>query len=262
MTLENMPLSIFDLDRTLTMRGTWSPFLLFAARRRAPWRLLFVPAVIVMMAAYKLRLVSRKQLKEHMQSMMMGSKILRANILTLAAQYADECLAKNIYRDGLALILSEQSRGRRVIIASAAHSFYLEAIAQRIGVEHIGTNSVWHRGALLPLIDGENCYGTAKRDRIIQYLEHKGIDRDAIDVRFFSDDMSDLPTFIWADEAVAVNPSARLAQYAIRQGWCIYNWRQSNGMRTALSAVSQPVKQIEIGISRLGHVMPVRDSHS
>ncbi|CAN5309960.1 hypothetical protein BH11PSE5_BH11PSE5_22790 [soil metagenome] len=44
-------LSIFDLDRTLTRKPTYTSFLLFAARRRSPLRLLLAPAVLACMLA-------------------------------------------------------------------------------------------------------------------------------------------------------------------------------------------------------------------
>ncbi len=240
--------SIFDLDRTLTKRGTWSPFLLFAARQYAPWRLAFVPGIIGLMAAYKMRLLSRKSLKEKMQALMLGRRISQSAVFTLAERYADQCLNDNFYAEGKALVRCEIAKGRRVIIASAAHCFYLDEIARRLGVEHIGTRSVWREGLLHAEIGGENCYAHEKRDRIIQFLEQHGIKRSTAHIRFFSDDMSDLPTFNWADEAVAVNPSPALARYAARHGWCIYNWRKHGVARDGLLISDEPIKQIEISL--------------
>ena len=37
-------LAIYDMDRTVTKRPTYTPFLLHCAIRRAPWRLLLLPA--------------------------------------------------------------------------------------------------------------------------------------------------------------------------------------------------------------------------
>jgi HAD superfamily hydrolase (TIGR01490 family) len=256
------PLSIFDLDRTLTRRGTWSPFLLFAAKRNAPWRMVFLPAVVLSMVAYKIHLITRKSLKEKMQAFLLGRRIPQAKILALAEQYADMCVANGLYSEGQALMREEQAKGRRVLIASAAHCFYLEPIARRLSAEHVGTKCIWRDGMLLAKIDGDNCYGTAKRDRIIQFMAQRGINREAVHVRFFSDDMSDQPTFDWADEAVAVNPSSRLARHAARRGWCIYNWRKPRGLQASLPWDGQAIEQIEIGIGRLSHAVPVSDFSS
>lgn len=221
------PLSIFDLDRTLTIHGTWSPFLLFAARRHAPWRLVFVPLVVALMAAYKARLLSRKQLKQAMQRLMLGSAVDLDTITDLAGAYAEQSLAQNIHRDGVVNIAAEKTAGRRVVIASAAHLFYLEAIAERLGVtDVVGTGSMWRGRDLTPRIAGANCYGADKRRMLEHWLASQEIDRVDVHIRFFSDDLSDLPTFEWADEAVAVNPSRRLLHMALRRGWTVYDWRQ------------------------------------
>ena len=45
-------LAIYDMDRTITRHATYTPFLLHCAARRAPWRLLLLPFVILSMLAY------------------------------------------------------------------------------------------------------------------------------------------------------------------------------------------------------------------
>ena len=57
-------LAIYDLDRTLTRRATYTPFLLHCAVRRAPWRLLLLPVTAGSMLAYGARLMDRGRLKE------------------------------------------------------------------------------------------------------------------------------------------------------------------------------------------------------
>ena len=222
----SQPLSIFDLDRTLTIHGTWSPFLIFAARRRAPWRLAFAPLVVALMAAYKVRLLSRKQLKQAMHDLMLGSAVDVDAVTGLAEAYAEHCLAKNIHPEALKIIASERAAGRRVVIASAAHLFYLEAIAEKLGVnDFVGTASMWRGHTLTPRIAGANCYGRDKLCMIDHWLAGQKIAREAVHIRFYSDDLSDLPTLDWADEAVAVNPSRRLLKVALRRGWTVYDWR-------------------------------------
>jgi HAD superfamily hydrolase (TIGR01490 family) len=220
-------ISIFDLDRTITRSGTWSPFLMFAAMRRSPWRILLVPAAVGAMAGYKARLISRKRLKEIMHTLMLGTSMPRQMVVMLASAYADHTMAHNAYAEAAMLIAKEQAAGRRVIIASAAHEFYLEAIAARLGVhEVIGTHSVWHGDRLTPRILGENCYGASKCAMLVDHLKKIGLDRAALHIRFYSDHISDRPAFDWADEAVAVNPSRKLAHHARAMGWPVLDWRQ------------------------------------
>ncbi len=224
------PLSVFDLDRTLTIRGTWSPFLFFAARRRAPWRVALAPLVVGLMAAYKARLLTRKQLKQAMHRLMLGSAIDLDIVTDLVDAYAEHSIANNIHADAIASIAAERAAGRRVVIASAAHLFYLEALAERLGVaDVVGTASMWRGRDLTPRIAGENCYGANKRRMLEHWLAGQKIDRADVHIRFFSDDLSDRPTLEWADEAVAVNPSKKLLNLALRRGWTVYDWRRTKG---------------------------------
>jgi phosphoserine phosphatase len=43
-------------------------------------------------------------------------------------------------------------------------------------------------------------------------------------VRFYSDHVSDAPTFAWADEPVAVNAHGPLRALARARGWRIEDW--------------------------------------
>jgi hypothetical protein len=69
--------TIVDLDRTITRRGTYSPFLIHAALRRAPWRLLLVPVVIAFMVGYRLGWIERKALKQRMHALLLGRAVPR-----------------------------------------------------------------------------------------------------------------------------------------------------------------------------------------
>lgn len=244
--------SIFDLDRTITRHGTWSPFLLFAAKQRAPWRLALVPCVGLAMGGYKLGLLSRARLKEFMHVAMIGGRIHEAQILELACNFADHVLAKGVFADALELIQAERISGRDVIIATAAHQFYARLLAERCGVHSVvATHSCWNGDWLTNRISGRNCYGDAKRDMIKEHFRQLGLDRERTHVRFYSDDLSDLPTFAWADEPIAVNPSRKLAWYAMRSGWLILDWRQkafrrNSPIRASLRPEATPIKPVSL----------------
>jgi HAD superfamily hydrolase (TIGR01490 family) len=261
MNSTNPALSIFDLDRTLTRRGTWSPFLVFAARHNAPWRFIYAPLAMGLMLGYTARLMSRQQLKERMHILMIGRRIPEATVFALAEAFADRLLEDGIYAEAIALIRAEQAAGRHVIIASAAHSFYLRSISNRLGIaDSVGTQSVWSDAHLVAKVEGANCYGPNKRTMIEAFMQSRGIVRSDVHIRFFSDDISDLPTFDWADEAVAVNPSARLAQHAARSGWCVFDWRNSSRTKFAAGTMDETVEQAKIRQRRLTDAVAINNS--
>ncbi|HEX8641750.1 MAG TPA: HAD-IB family phosphatase [Allosphingosinicella sp.] len=217
--------SVFDLDRTLTRRGTFTAFLLYAAARRAPWRLLLAPAAAYHFARHAAGGTSRKALKERLQRLFLGERVPRREIAAIAADYAARLRRRGFYRQGLKQIEQERRQGRRVLLATAANAFYAEAIARELGVEEIVcTRSAWDGDHLLARIDGPNCYGEDKLELLRAHLERPEAPRSTIHVRFFSDHSSDECLMRWADQAFVVNPQRRFRAYAGEMGWPVLSW--------------------------------------
>ena len=219
-------LAIYDMDRTVTKRATYTPFLLHCARRRAPWRLLLLPIVLLAMVAYLLRLIDRGRLKEINHHLLIGGKIHPSELKPLVDSFADAQIAANIRPGALKAIARDKSEGRRLILATASYRLYADAIAQRLGFDDvIGTGSVIGLDdRVYAKIAGENCYGPAKKRMIDDWIAKSGLIGDHGHVRFYSDHASDRPVFEWAQEPVAVNPHDKLRRLAGERGWRIEDW--------------------------------------
>ena len=217
-------LAIYDMDRTVTRRATYTPFLLHCAMRRAPWRLIFVPIVILSMLAYAARLIDRGRLKEINHRLLLGHERHPAELKPLVESFAEAVLAGNVRPGARAAIARDKTEGRRVVMATASYRFYAREIAERLGFDDcIGTNSILGLDSQVHAkIDGENCYGPVKLRMISDWLEKSGLERGH--VRFYSDHASDAPVFVWADEAVAVNPHDKLKRLAAKRGWRVEDW--------------------------------------
>ncbi len=219
-------LAIYDMDRTVTRHATYTPFLLHCAIRRAPWRLLFLPLVAGSMLAYLLKLIDRGKLKEINHRLLLGGKIHPRDLKPLVDGFAERQVATNIRPGALKAIARDQAEGRRLVLATASYTLYSRAIAERLGFDDvIGTGSIIGLDDRVhALIDGENCYGPAKRRMIADWVEKSGLTGKHGHVRFYSDHVSDAPAFEWADEAVAVNPHGKLRRMAEARGWAIEDW--------------------------------------
>ena len=217
-------LAIYDMDRTVTRRATYTPFLLHCAARRAPWRLLALPLVIVSMLLYVMGAIDRGKLKEINHRLLLGREIHPEALAPLVASFAEATLRNNIRSGARDAIARDKAEGRRVVMATASYRFYARAIAERLGFDDtIGTNSILGLDARVhSRIDGVNCYGPAKLQMIEAWLRANGLTR--AHVRFYSDHASDAPVFEWADEPVAVNPHDRLARLAATRGWPVEDW--------------------------------------
>jgi len=225
-TPETLPrIAIYDLDRTITRAPTWTPFLLHAVLRRAPWRLALLPVVLGAAGLKGLGLIHRDRLKQVMHRAALGT-LSPARAERLAAAWLVRFGPAQIRRKACAQIAADRAAGYRIVVATAAYRFYAEAIARDVGADAViaTATALDARGHLLPRIEGGNCYGPAKRAMIESWLEAEGIDRAAAHVRVYSDHVSDVPSFDWADEAVAVNPHAALRRVAVARGWPVVDW--------------------------------------
>lgn len=221
-----MDLAVYDMDRTVTRRATYTPFLIHCAVRAAPWRLLALPLVVASMLAYVARIIDRGELKEINHRLLIGRAIHPLDLQPLVESFADKQVATNIRPGAREAIARDKAEGRRLVLATASYTLYSRAIAERLGFDDvIGTGSVIGLDERVHcLIDGENCYGPAKLRMISAWVERSGLLGKHGHVRFYSDHVSDQPAFGWADEPVAVNPHAKLKRLATQRGWAIEDW--------------------------------------
>ena len=219
-------LAVYDMDRTVTRRATYTPFLLHCALRRAPWRLLLLPLVAGSMLAYVAKLIDRARLKEINHRLLLGREIDLRELKPLVESFADAQVAGNIRPGARAAIARDKAEGRRLVLATASYRLYADAIAERLGFDDvIGTGSVIGLDERVHAkIAGENCYGPAKLRMIDDWVEVSGLKGAHGHVRFYSDHVSDGPAFEWSDEPVAVNPHGKLQRLAEQRGWRIEDW--------------------------------------
>jgi HAD superfamily hydrolase (TIGR01490 family) len=219
-------LAIYDLDRTITRRATYTPFLVHCALRRRPWRLLLAPLVLLSMLAYAAKLIDRGKLKEINHALLLGRRVHPADLKPMVDSFAEATVRANIRPGAFAAIERDRKQGRRLVMATASYRLYASAIAERLGFDDvIGTGSIIGLDERVhAMIDGENCYGPAKLRMIAEWVGNSGLTGKHGHVRFYSDHASDAPVFEWADEPVAVNPHGRLRRLAAQRGWAVEDW--------------------------------------
>jgi HAD superfamily hydrolase (TIGR01490 family) len=219
-------LAVYDMDRTVTKRPTYGPFLLHCAVRRTPGRLLLLPLVLLSVLAYAARLIDRARLKEINHRLLIGHRVHGSKLKPLVDSFADKQVASNIRPGARKAIARDQAEGRRLVLATASYRLYADAIAQRLGFDDvIGTGSVIGLDERVHArIEGENAYGEAKLRMIADWVEKSGLKGKHGHVRLYSDHVSDRPAFEWADEPVAVNPHGKLRRLAEERGWAIEDW--------------------------------------
>ncbi|MBB5716661.1 HAD family hydrolase [Sphingomonas aerophila] len=227
MTDQPVRLAIYDLDRTITDWPTWTPFLLFAARRDAPWRLALLPLVGVAAGVRAAGLIDRNRLKIIMHRLLLGGRMTPDRAAATGDAFSAWFARDHVRAAALEQMRQDRAEGRRIVIATAAHHFYADAIAARLEVADLVATRALRDGAgrITPALDGPNCYAGAKQAMLASWLADQGVARADAHLRFYSDHISDEPTFAWVDEAVVINPDAKLRALAATRSWRCAEWR-------------------------------------
>jgi HAD superfamily hydrolase (TIGR01490 family) len=224
-------LAIYDMDRTVTRRPTYAAFLIHAALRLAPWRLVLLPAVLAASVAYGMKLIDRGRLKEISYILLIGRGVAPERLEPVVESFAERQAATNVMAGARASIAADKAAGRRLVMATASYRLYAAAIAKRLGFDDVIATDTQldSKGRILARIDGRNCYGPAKLDMIEAWLQREGLARDAVHIRFYSDHVSDAPIHHWSDQPVAANAHDRLMRLAETEGWEVLDWRDRKG---------------------------------
>ena len=239
MTHARTQIAIYDLDRTVTRRPTYSLFLLRSAWRIAPARLILAPFVPLLMLLYALRLIPRGRLKEGMWALLLG-RVDPAAMEAAVADFTDHVLRGNICPGALRQIARDREAGTMLVMATAAHEIYALPIARALGFNLVVATrcSPSADGRHGPALDGGNVYGGEKLTALVRALEKLPLGRAELSITFYSDSASDAPVFGWCDVPVAVNPSRRLERMAAERGWAVEHWNAEPARPTAASWAS------------------------
>lgn len=213
--------AIFDLDRTLTKRGTWGRFLSFANSGH-PSFLLRAPALAAQAVSYKFGFATRTSVKEKSIALYL-SKHSRPHLEEAAEDFAEREIREGLRPKALSVIEKHRANGDVLTIATAAADLVALPIARRLGIDRvICTRLRWkENGSLDSRLDGPNCYGA---DKLARLRENWGAEHSYSPVTAYSDHITDLELLLWADKGVAVNPSKALLHAAKRHGLEIQNW--------------------------------------
>lgn len=213
-------IAIYDLDRTVLRKPTFTLFLLWAAWREAPWRLLLLPVLLALMIGYALRLYGRDRFKPAAIRLMLGPDISLGRAERLAAHFAAWRVPRDVPPGAAACIARDRTEGYRLLMATAAPEFYAGAIADALDFDAIVASR--HRrdaaGNWLPDLDGPNCYGKEKARRVAEWLAAHAANGTA-HIRAYSDHISDAPTFALADESWLIGRGEKIARRAAQHGW-------------------------------------------
>jgi len=224
---ERTPIAIYDLDRTVTFRATYTLFLLRTAFRLAPWRLAAAPLVALLMLLHVVGIVKRDRLKGLMWGFMLGP-VSREDLTAAAEAFATHMIETNVRPGAWLQIARDRREGAMLVLATASHEIYAGPLARMLKFDAIVATQAEVRadGRIGPRLAGPNVYGRTKLVALERFLDERGLERAAVALTFYSDSSSDRHVLEWVDCPVAVNPPRKLWRLAASRGWPIVDWRR------------------------------------
>lgn len=219
-----MMIAVFDLDYTLTQRGTWGRFVWRTVRSR-PWfwgPLLF--ETIRDQIEYKAGRRPRGAVK---QSMMRWSLLRRSrqDLEAMADAFASEEIRAGLRPGGLAALAYHRGRGDHILIASAAVDLVVDPIAKRLNVDGVVcTRMAWAGDRLEDRFASDNCYGDAKRDAVTAYLAANNLTGSTV---FYTDSRADFALLPIMDQTIVIDPKAKTLAEAQDLKLPIQHWSDS-----------------------------------
>ena len=218
-------IAIFDLDYTLTKRGTWGRFVIKSVRFK-PW--LWGPLLLASAWAqwrYKQGKIARIRVKQSMMRWSIAGKT-HSEMELLAQKFADNELKTGLRPGAILALEAHRAKGDEIIIASAAVDIIVAAIAKGLGIKYwVATNMKWVDGRLLPSFASPNCYGAEKLKRVEQLLdENPGLKQSDTIITMYSDSYSDLEILRFSDKGVAINADRKLKEAAKDENFDVINW--------------------------------------
>lgn len=220
---QNPTIAVFDLDHTITKKDTYLWFLIEILKNH-PRRLLRATWLPLAVLVHKSGIRDNTWLKEVFLNTIAGG-LNENQIKQCRDQFLAQLMQRGLHQDALGAISTHKKQQHLIILVSASFDFYVENLATRLGFDKVlCTRSLWKNQILQGRIDGKNCYGQEKIDRLNILFKESNLTPPYCLVAY-SDHHSDLPLLSIADRAYAVNPTTKLLKLIKGDTITHVNWK-------------------------------------
>ena len=239
--------AVYDLDGTITRADTFVPFL-FGFLVRNPWRIFRCILLPLHALVFWSGLRGNSWAKQKFLTVVCGGASRQA-LADYSAEFAALVVKLGLLPGAVASMEAHRARGDRLVLITASLDLYVDAIARHLGFDGvIASKAAWRTAGDLAetldgRLDGENCYGANKVERLRSFLAN---DNSNARIIAYSDHASDLPLLAFADAGYVVNPKPVMRKLAQAHGLPVLNW----------SGVSEPTPRGSSLYSQLFRIIP------
>jgi HAD superfamily hydrolase (TIGR01490 family) len=160
----NRAIAFFDFDGTITTKDSLLQFIRYVKGDTAFYLGFFLHSPVLVL--YKMQIVSNKSAKEMMLRYFFGK--MDADVFAKHCEnFIHERLPQLIRPKAMHEIKKLQERGATVVVVSASPENWIESWCAAIGAECIATKLVTANNRITGNINGRNCHGKEKVNRIL-----------------------------------------------------------------------------------------------
>ncbi len=196
-------LAIFDIDYTITKKETLMELFKFVIRNDKK-NIRFLPRAIFCGVMYGIKVYDERKVKEKFLKFIDGIK--EKDLADLVKRFYDEKLKTIVYDDALKMMKKLKSEGYDIYLISASPEFYINEFYSIKEVDKIiGTKFIFNDGVFTRKMEGNNCKGQEKVNRLKEVIQNEQIEVDFKESYMFSDSLSDKPLFDLVGKPYLIN---------------------------------------------------------
>lgn len=194
---------IFDFDKTLYKKDILIEFWIYTLKKY-PKKLWVIVIQIIAALLHFLKIIDTKSFKQHF--LIYLNNIDEPNLEILINDFWARKSESEFHQELLDII---NKREYRIICISASPELFLKPIMDKYKLEYIGTK-IKYLGNKYK-IEGENCKGIEKVNRLSTYLNHEPYKIKQV----YSDSMTDLPLFKLCKEPYFMNKKGEIERLVL-----------------------------------------------
>jgi phosphatidylglycerophosphatase C len=179
-------LALFDFDGTITNKDSFLEFIKFYKGSRS-----FIIGLIVLspvLILYKTRIIKSWKAKEKVMTYFFKNEPFKEFCLK-SAEFSTKIIPTMVKPEAMQAINNHLGKGDRVIVISASFENWLAGWCKSLKLELIGSKLDIKDGFITGKIEGRNCYGIEKVNRLKEYLDISQFS----EIYAYGDSKGDLP---------------------------------------------------------------------
>ena len=182
-------IAIYDVDYTIISINSLLAFIILFMKRK-PLKMIFIPFLFFVTVLWFLKIISTEKVKSFW--LIMFNKISEKKMNDFSNEFINKIIVPKIKPQAIESINNYKQKGYLIIFASASFEIYIKYLAEYLKADYsFGTKIVINDEKLTIKIDGKNCRGKEKINRILESIPIKKIQKKGS--VGYSDSMSDLP---------------------------------------------------------------------